>query len=47
MLLVAGTGFASAATDPRQAALDAAVRAGNVGTVAVAADPAGRWRGRA
>ncbi len=48
VLLVAGTGTAAAAEpDPRQAALDAAVRAGNVGMVAVAADPAGRWRGRA
>ncbi|MGV9362145.1 serine hydrolase domain-containing protein [Amycolatopsis sp. NPDC003731] len=47
VLLVAGTGIAAAAADPRQAALDAAVRAGNVGMIAVAADPAGRWRGRA
>jgi D-alanyl-D-alanine carboxypeptidase len=46
-LLVAGTGTASGAPDPRQAALDAAVRAGNVGMVAAAVDPGGRWRGRA
>ncbi|MGW4058032.1 serine hydrolase domain-containing protein [Amycolatopsis sp. NPDC004747] len=42
-----GTGTAAAGPDPRQAALEAAVRAGNVGMVAIAADPAGRWRGRA
>ncbi|MEU4250253.1 serine hydrolase domain-containing protein [Amycolatopsis sp. NPDC026612] len=47
VLVLAGTGSAAAEPDPRQAALDAAVRAGNVGTIAVAADPAGRWRGRA
>ncbi|WIX90812.1 serine hydrolase domain-containing protein [Amycolatopsis sp. DG1A-15b] len=42
-----GTGVAAAAADPRQTALDTAVQAGNVGMVAIAADPAGRWRGRA
>ncbi|MEU4521839.1 serine hydrolase domain-containing protein [Amycolatopsis sp. NPDC024027] len=42
-----GTAVAAAATDPRQTALDTAVQAGNVGMIAVAADPAGRWRGRA
>ncbi|MEU5263095.1 serine hydrolase domain-containing protein [Amycolatopsis sp. NPDC021455] len=47
VLLIAGTGTAAAETDPRQAALDSAVRAGNVGMIAIAADPAGRWRGRA
>lgn len=48
VLLFAGTGTAGAAqADPRQAALDAAVQAGNIGVVAIAADPAGRWRGRA
>ncbi|MEV4049913.1 serine hydrolase domain-containing protein [Amycolatopsis sp. NPDC049688] len=47
LLAAAGTGTASAATDPRQAALEAAVQAGNVGMIAAAADPAGRWRGRA
>ncbi|MET8998741.1 serine hydrolase domain-containing protein [Amycolatopsis sp. NPDC004169] len=47
VLLVAGTGTAAAVTDPRQTALDVAVQAGNAGMVAVAADPAGRWRGRA
>ncbi|WP_091310202.1 serine hydrolase domain-containing protein [Amycolatopsis tolypomycina] len=47
VLLVAGTGTADAATDPRQAALDVAVQAGNVGMIAVATDAGGRWRGRA
>jgi D-alanyl-D-alanine carboxypeptidase len=47
VLLLAGTGTAAAGTDPRQAALDTAVEAGNVGMIAAAADPAGRWRGRA
>jgi D-alanyl-D-alanine carboxypeptidase len=47
VLLLAGTGTAAAGTDPRQAALDRAVEAGNVGMIAAAADPAGRWRGRA
>ncbi|MEU0538145.1 serine hydrolase domain-containing protein [Amycolatopsis tolypomycina] len=47
VLLVAGTGTADAATDPRQAALDVAVQAGNVGIIAVATDAGGRWRGRA
>ncbi|WP_410590537.1 serine hydrolase domain-containing protein [Amycolatopsis sp. lyj-23] len=47
VLVCAGTGTAAAGVDPRQAALDAAVQAGNVGVVAVAADAAGRWRGRA
>ncbi|GHG02739.1 MULTISPECIES: serine hydrolase domain-containing protein [Amycolatopsis] len=48
VLLAAGTGTAAAAgPDPRQTALDAAVQAGTVGMIAVAADPAGRWRGRA
>ncbi len=47
VLVLTGTGSAAAGTDPRQAALDAAVRAGNVGMIAAAADPAGRWRGRA
>jgi D-alanyl-D-alanine carboxypeptidase len=47
VLLLAGTGTAAGTTDPRQAALDTAVRAGNVGMIAIASDPAGRWRGRA
>ncbi|WP_086855735.1 serine hydrolase domain-containing protein [Amycolatopsis lexingtonensis] len=47
VLLLAGTGTAAAGTDPRQTALDAAVQAGNVGIIAIAADPAGHWRGRA
>jgi D-alanyl-D-alanine carboxypeptidase len=47
VLLLAGTGTAAAGTDPRQAALDAAVEAGNVGMIAAAADPAGHWWGRA
>lgn len=47
VLLFAGAGAAGAATDPRQTALDTAVQAGNVGMVAIASDPAGRWRGRA
>jgi D-alanyl-D-alanine carboxypeptidase len=46
VLLVAGTGIAVAGTDPRQAALDNAVQAGNPGVIAVASDPAGRWSGR-
>ncbi|WP_410566862.1 serine hydrolase domain-containing protein [Amycolatopsis sp. cmx-4-61] len=47
VLVVAGTGTAAGGVDPRQAALDAAVQAGNVGMIAVAADPGGPWRGRA
>ncbi|OXM63348.1 serine hydrolase domain-containing protein [Amycolatopsis vastitatis] len=47
VLLLAGAGTAAAEPDPRQAALESAVRAGNVGMIAIAADPAGRWRGRA
>lgn len=46
-LLLVSAGTAVAATDPRQVALDNAVAAGNVGMIAVATDPGGRWRGRA
>ncbi|WP_206794230.1 serine hydrolase [Amycolatopsis sp. MtRt-6] len=47
VLLAGGTGTAAAEPDSRQTALDVAVQAGNVGMIAVAADPGGRWRGRA
>jgi len=46
LLLVTATGTAAAGTDPRQTALDNAVRAGNVGIIALASDPAGHWSGR-
>src|SRR2546423_1911255 len=44
VLVMATAGTAGAATDPRQAALDNAAQAGNIGIVAGASD---NWRGQA